>query len=195
MMRDFSGGDRNSDLITLNIYRLMRETGALREGNDYLEMAELALKLGSPGEALEVIKRGSGAQAYQRDSEKSAAKDREATASKLEAEDRATLAKFEAEAKAAKAGEGDVRLGQALLSYGQTDKAVEAMQRGIGKGGLRNADEAQILLGLALLRVERKDEAIAAFKATPGKDAKFAQLARLWSIHAANEPLTDDAEG
>lgn len=187
MARDFAGSDKNSDLVTLNIYRLMRETGTLREANDYLELATLAVQQGSPGEAADAIRRGNGANVFAREAEKASAKDRLATAQKLETDDRAGLARFEAEAKAAKAGEGDVRLGQALLSYGQPEKALEALQRGIGKGGLRNADEAQIFLGLAFLRLDRRDEAVAAFKAAPGKDAKISNLARLWSIHASHK--------
>ncbi len=187
MARDFVGSDKNSDLVTLNIYRLMRETATLREANDYLELATLAVQQGSPGEAADAIRRGNGANIFARESEKASAKDRLATAQKLETDDRAGLARFETEAKAAKAGEGDVRLGQALLSYGQPEKALEAIQRGIGKGGLRNADEAQIFLGLAFLRLDRRDEAVAAFKAAPGKDAKISNLARLWAIHASHK--------
>jgi hypothetical protein len=106
------------------------------------------------------------------------------TSQKLADTDRAGLSKFEAEAKAAKAGEADVRLGQAYLSYDEAEQAVTAIQRGIAKGGLRNADEAQILLGIGLLRLGRKDDAVAAFKATKGTDARLGDLARLWSLRA-----------
>jgi hypothetical protein len=183
-MRDTVARGSNQDLYTLNLYRLMREAGALRESNDFLEMAQLAVSLGSPGEAVDAISRGQKADAFVTETDKSAAKVQLASAQKLSDADRAGLAKFEAEAKAGKAGEADVRLGQAFLSYDQADKAAEAIQRGISKGGLRNADEAQILLGISLLRLGRKDDAAAAFAATKGTDARLGNLARLWGLQA-----------
>ena len=70
-------------------------------------------------------------------------------AKKACATDQAGIGKFETEAKAAAAGEADVRLGQAYLSFDQYDKAAEPIQRGIGKGELKQPEEAQILLGIA----------------------------------------------
>jgi tetratricopeptide (TPR) repeat protein len=183
-MRDTAARGSNQDLYTLNIYRLMRETGSLKESVDFLEMAQLAVSQGSPGEAVDAISRGQKADAFRNETDKHAAGVQLATAQKLSDADRAGLAKFEVEAKAGKTGEGDVRLGQAYLSYDQADKATEAIQRGIGKGGLRNADEAQILLGISLLRLGRKDEAAAAFAATKGTDARLGNLARLWGLQA-----------
>ena len=183
-LRDNTGRGANNDVYTFNIYRLMRETSTLRESNDFLEMAQLAVQLGSPGEAVDALTRGQKAAVFTAESDKSASRNQLQSAGKLAESDRAGLAKFEIEAKAAKAGEGDVRLGQTYLSYDQPDKALEALQRGIAKGSLRNADEAQILLGISLLRLGRKDEAAAAFKATKGTDARLGNLARLWGIHA-----------
>jgi len=184
MERDALSRGTTSDVVTLNLYRLMREVDALKDGNDFLEMAQLAVQLGSPGEAVDAINRGNAANVFQSDNEKSAAKTQMQTAQKLAETDRAGLAKFDNEAKAAKAGEADVRLGQAYLSYDDAEQAVAAIQRGIAKGSLRNADEAQILLGISLLRLGRKDDAVAAFKATKGTDARLGELARLWSLRA-----------
>lgn len=184
MLRDGGGRGPGSDAYTFNIYRMMRETGTLKEGNDFLEMAQLGIQLGSPGEASDALRRGTTANAYSAESDKAAAKKLQQTAQTLEDADRAGLAKFETEAKAAKSGEGDVRLGQTLLSYDQPDKALEAIQRGIGKGSLRNADEAQILLGIAYLRLGRKADAATAFGAAKGGDARFGNLAHLWAVYA-----------
>jgi tetratricopeptide (TPR) repeat protein len=183
-MRDNAGRGASSEGYTLNVYRLMREVGTMKEGSDFLEMAQLAVSQGSPGEAVDAITRGQKLNAFSSTSDASASKLQLQSAQKLADADRAGLSKFEAEAKAAKTGEGDVRLGQALLSYDQPDKAVEAIQRGIGKGGLRNADEAQILLGISLLRLGRKDEAVAAFGAAKGSDARLVGLAKLWGVFA-----------
>jgi tetratricopeptide (TPR) repeat protein len=183
-VRDAAGRGTASENYTFNIYRLMRETGTLKDSTDFLEMAQLGVSQGSPGEAGDALRRGSAASAFSTESEKSAAAKLQQTSKGLEDADRAGLAKFETEAKGAKGGEGDVRLGQAFLSYDQADKALEAIQRGIGKGSLRNADEAQILLGIALLRLNRKADAAMAFAAVKGTDARFGNLARLWGLLA-----------
>jgi hypothetical protein len=77
-----------------------------------------------------------------------------------------------------------VRLGQAYLSFDQYDKAAEAIQRGIGKGSLKQPEEAQILLGIAQLKRKNADEASKAFKAIKGGDAKLTRIANLWALHA-----------
>ena len=185
IMRDTaSSKGTTSDVVTLNLYRLMRGTDTLRESNDFLEMAQLAVQLGSPGEAVDALNRGNAADAFKTDAEKNAARGQLATAQKLAETDKAGLAKFEAEAKAAKGGEGDVRLGQALLSYDQPEQALEAMQRGIAKGSLRNADEAQILLGITQLKLGRKADAVASFKAVKGTDPRLGEIAGLWALQA-----------
>ena len=183
IMRDGGNRGATSDLVTLNLYRLMRGTDTLRESNDFLEMAQLAVQLGSPGEAVDAINRGESASAFKTETEKAAAKTQMGAAQKLADADRAGLAKFETEAKAAKGGEADVRLGQAFLSYDQSDKAVEAIQRGVGKGSLRNADEAQILLGIGLVQLGRKAEAVTAFQAVK-PDSRLGEIAGLWALQA-----------
>jgi tetratricopeptide (TPR) repeat protein len=179
-------GETSADIVLFNLYRLMGDTETLTAANDINETAQLAIKFGLPGEALSVIQRGMAANAFSTTSEKAAAERQLQTGKTLADADRAGLAKFEAEAKAAKTGEGDVRLGQALLSYDQYDKALEAIQRGIAKGSLRNADEAQILLGITLLRLNRKPDAVAAFNGTKGTDAKLSSVAHLWALHAGS---------
>jgi len=149
-----------------------------------MEMAELAVKLGSPGEAVAELQKAIGGGAFKIEQNRTSAESRLKQLTALAASDKAGLPAFEKEAMAAKGGEGDVRLGQAYLSYGEAAKAVEAIQRGIAKGSLRNPDEAQILLGIALLHAGRKDEAIAAFGSPKGADAKLADLAGLWALHA-----------
>jgi predicted negative regulator of RcsB-dependent stress response len=175
----------NSDRVTLNIYRLMFSTGTLKQASDYTEMAQLSIEQGTPCEAQSVLEKGTA------DSVFTEQRDKDRTARLLESSkkacttDQAGIAKFETEAKAAAAGEADVRLGQAYLSFNQYDKAVEAIQRGIGKGGLKQPEEAQILLGIAQLKRKNTDEATKAFKSVKsGGDAKLTRLANLWALHA-----------
>jgi hypothetical protein len=176
--------EAGGDLGTFHVYWLMNEVGVLTEANDVNELVDLSVKLGAPGEGLSVLQKAIAAGVYKTDQSKASADSRLKQITALANTDKAGLPAFEKEAAAAKGGEGEVRLGQALLSYGQADKAAAAIQRGIAKGSLRNADEAQLLLGIALLGAGRKDEAIAAFSSPKGGDAKLADLASLWALHA-----------
>ena len=56
-------------------------------------------------------------------------------------------------------------LGQIYLSYGQYDLAVAALNRGINKGGVQEADEAHMSLGIAYLQLGLRDLADEAFRA------------------------------
>ena len=96
--------------------------------------------------------------------------------------DKSTLDKQDASARAKPTGDSDVKLGAAYLSYGMNDKAIEALQRGIGKGGVKNPDEAGMLLGIAYLRVNNKAEAAKAFQ-TVKQNPTMARIAKLWMLN------------
>ena len=81
-------------------------------------------------------------------------------------------------------GDSDVKLGAAYLSYGMNDKAIEALTRGIGKGGVKDPDEAGMLLGIAYLRTGKKDEAGKAF-ATVTKSPVLVRVAKFWMVDMA----------
>ena len=80
------------------------------------------------------------------------------------------------------AGNADVKLGAAYLSYGENAKAIEALQRGIGKGSVQDPDEAGLLLGIAYLRAGNKAEAAKAFK-TVSQDPTMTRIAKLWLLN------------
>jgi tetratricopeptide (TPR) repeat protein len=174
-----SGNDAN----TLQTYRLMSEVDVLKNPDDYTEMAQLAIEAGSPGEAQKVLEKGmaKGVFADQR------AKDRNQrlldTAKKAAANDQQALPRIEKEADASAQGQKNVGVGLAYLGYGQYDKAVDEINKGITKGGLRNENEARLLLGIAQLKAGHKDDATKSFHAVKG-DAALERLANLWSLHA-----------
>ena len=47
-----------SDRVTLGYYRLMNEVGTLKQADDYVEMAQLAIDAGVPGEAQAIVEKG-----------------------------------------------------------------------------------------------------------------------------------------
>jgi tetratricopeptide (TPR) repeat protein len=173
----------SSDRITLGYYRLMNETGTLKQADDYVEMAQLAIDAGVPGEAQSIVEKG-----VENSTLKSADKTTQdrynrllASAKKSASADKSQLAQLAKEAEKATSGQADVALGQAYLSYAMYDEAITALQRGLKKGGATDADEAQISLGIAYLRKGQKDQARQAFKAVKA-ESKWHDLAELWEV-------------
>jgi lipopolysaccharide biosynthesis regulator YciM len=116
------GGDR----LTLGYYRLMNEVGVLKDKGDYVEMAQLAIDAGVPGEAQAMVQKGMDAGVLKSaDKTEQGRYDRLLTqATKQADQDRKTLAQQATEAEKAGTGQVLVGLGQAYLSYGEVDKAL-----------------------------------------------------------------------
>ena len=172
-----------SDNELLNILRLADGAGAMDEASYYTEMAQLAMAQGLPGEAQSIIEKGMKNGALDKaQREKDHAGRILADAKQAVTLDKSTLEKQDALARAKPTGDADTKLGSAYLSYGLNDKAVEALQRGIGKGGVKNPDEAGLLLGMAYLRMNNKEEAIKAFQSVK-QNPTMARIAKLWVLH------------
>jgi len=171
------GGDR----MTLGYYRLMGDVGVLKDKSDYVEMAQLAMDAGVPGEAQDMVQKGMAAGVLKsEDKTEQGRYDRLLAGAKKQADlDRGSLTQQATEAEKAGTGQVLVGLGQAYLSYGDYDKAIAALEKGIAKGGVTDADEAQISLGIAYLKKGQKEQAREAFKKAQGK---WKDLAELWTI-------------
>lgn len=174
-----------SDRVSLGYYRLMNDTGTLKQADDYVEMAQLAIDAGVPGEAQAIVEKGvEGGTLKSQDKTTQGRYDRLlASAKKSAADDKAQLAQLAKEADKGSSGQALVALGQAYLSYGMYDEAIDALKKGIAKGGVTDIDEAQISLGIAYLRKGQKDQARQAFKAVKA-ESKWHDLADLWEVRS-----------
>jgi len=76
-------------------------------------------------------------------------------------------------------GELDVRLGNSYLNLAEYDKCIEAVQKGLRKGGLKNPDNAQISLGMCLYNKQRYDDAVRAFRQA-AKTPRSRRVAGQW---------------
>lgn len=173
--------DTSNDRQMLHVYRLANDVDVLKRGSDYMEMAQLSMEQGSPGEAQSILEKGLAKNAFPEAADAARAKRLLESAKKQAAADLAALPKIEKEAKT---GEAKVRLGQAYLSYGQNEKAATLIGEGIAAGGVKNMDEANLLYGIALYKAGKKAEAVKAFKAVQA-DPKYARLGKLWSLHVS----------
>lgn len=176
---------QGSDAYRLQLDRLMLSVGALKDPNEFVEMAQLANGAGYPGEALSVLDAGYAKGIVGT----GAGKDREArlkaSIAKAADTDKASLPALDKKARAAATGQDDATLGEAYMGYGQYPQAIEALERGVKKGGLKKPDQAQLALGIAYLRSGQADKARSAFKQVSA-DGELGRIAALWSLHASN---------
>jgi hypothetical protein len=171
--------------LQLNVYRLMNDVGVLKLPSDYAEMAEIALDAGYPGETQSVLQQAFAKNVFVEQRDKDRYQHLLEGAKQRAASDQAQLANVEHTAEAAPNGDALVQLGAAYISYGQNDKAVAAITKGIGKGGLKSPDEANLLLGIAQLRQKNNAAAQQAFDKVGGSSNNgYARLGKLWALRA-----------
>src|ERR1700761_8914411 len=172
-------GDRN----TLQVYRLMSELDVLKDPTDYTEMAQLAIEQGNPGEAQHILEKGLQKNVFADARQKDKNQRLLDSAKKAATADQATLPKVEADANSSSTGDKNVGVGIAYLGYQQYDKALDQLNKGVTKGGVKNDAEAHLLLGIAQLKTGKKDDAVKSFKSVKG-DPNLERIAELWSLHA-----------
>src|SRR5665213_260450 len=169
--------------LQLDVYRLMDDVGVLKQPRDYAEMAELAFDEGYPGEAATVLEKAFAQNAFTDPRDIMRYQHLLTGAKQRAAADQAQLPAQEEKASSAATGDQLVAVGSAYLSYGQFDKAISALTRGIAKGGLKYPEQASVLLGVAQLRTHKIAEAQKSFdKAADSGNAGYAQLGKLWGL-------------
>jgi tetratricopeptide (TPR) repeat protein len=179
-LRKAAGPD---DRLTLQIYRLMSDVGALKVAAHYGEMAQIANEQGFPGEAVSILEQAisKGVFTEQRDKERNT-RFLDA-ARKLADGQKAALAKAEAEAIAAPTGTLLAAVGSGyLFNLGDAAKATSLLSQAVSKGSLKNANDTYITLGLAHWRMKNVAEAERAF-AKVSKEDSYERLARFWALH------------
>lgn len=169
-------GDR--EMRTL--YRLMDQTSTLDKGEEYSEFASVLLSGGYPGEAQQVLERGMSSNVFSGDARGRAQSELDKARSQA-AIDRKDLPGADKSLAAAKTGNEMVAIGKLFFSTGEYAKAVDAIQKGLAKGGVSDTDDANALLGVAQVRAGNLAGAKAAFEAV--KDPKYAAISRLWMLY------------
>lgn len=163
-----------SDHNLLNLYRLASLVGTMKD-MDYAAMATIDLQNGLPQEAKAVLTKANKTG------------DLLTQANSLAAKDQDSLKDLAAEAGKQTNGEIDVKLGESYYTYGRYDEAIAALQKGIGKGGLKDAADAQTTLGVVLWAAGKKAEAVAAFDKAAATGGAAGQVAHTWSLYGKRE--------
>lgn len=175
------GKDTYNMRLDLDVQRLKKATLSKQDGDDAMELAELANLGGFFSEAKAALDPAfeSGALGTGPD----AAKHKKARdqANKGAADDAKNADTGIASAMKSKDGVGLVNLGYVFVTMGQYDKGLDLMQKGIAKGVAKNPDDAKLHLGLAYVLAGKKAEATATLNALQGPDART-DLARYWLL-------------
>jgi hypothetical protein len=175
--------DERVDRNTLMIYRIMYNTNAMNADTDYIEMSQLLADAALPGEAQAVLEKAMSTGAIK--DEHKERTNRLLTALRARADtDRKGLAQEDAEASKSPTGELDVKLGEVYYGFGDYQKAVDAISRGIQKGQIKHLDEAYVYLGLAEAQLKNYAEAKRTFASLKIVPDVSPRVLKLWTLYA-----------
>jgi Tfp pilus assembly protein PilF len=169
-----------SDRDLRTLYRLMVDTKTMNKPEEFSEAATTLMAGGFPTEARKVLDAGMAAGVFQGAALTRAQSDLERARSGAEA-DRKEMPGADQALAAAKTGNEMVAIGKLYFSVGDYGKAADAFRKGLAKGGVTDTDDANALLGVAQVRAGQGKDAVPAFDAI--RDAKLAEVARLWKLY------------
>jgi hypothetical protein len=171
-----------SDRLALDVQRLKLANGLMTKGDEFMELAQLALQAGYPDEAKAIVDKGYAAGALGSGEQAPRHQRLKDLVVKSQAESVAGLAKNVTEAGNTKDGNELVKYGTVYASMGQPDKAIELIEKGIAKGGLKRPDDAKLRLALAMAASPKtKAKGLQALRTIGGSDGT-AEVARLYTV-------------
>jgi tetratricopeptide (TPR) repeat protein len=169
-----------TDHQLLNVFRLAIRVGTMRD-TDYPAMATIDLSNGLSIEGKTILEKAIMSGVIMRTG---AVASLITQANGLIDGEKKSLPEIAAEAGKQANGEIYVKLGESYWVNGQTDMAIDALQKGIEKGGLKDAADAQTTLGIVLMDAGRSAEAIEAFQKAEASGGTGAQIAHPWSLYS-----------
>lgn len=176
--------DERDDHNTLMIYRVMYDTNSMNADTDYIEMAQLLGDAGLPGEAQAVLEKAMNTPGVMKDEHKERTT-RLLNALKTRADaDKKGLPALDAEAQKNSAGQLDVKLGEVYFGAGDYQNAATAIARGIGKGQVKQMDEAYVYLGRAQVALKNNAEAKKAFEKLKSLPNLSQRVLKLWELYS-----------
>ena len=171
-----------SDRLGLDVQRLKLANGLITKPDEYMELAQLALQAGFPDESKTIVDKGYAAGVLGSGDQAPRHQRLKDLVIKSQGESTAGLEKNLAEANAQKEGNELVKMGTVYASMGQNDKAVELIEKGIAKGGLKRPDDAKLRLALSMAAVPKtKAKGLQALRSVGGSDGT-AEVARLYTV-------------
>jgi tetratricopeptide (TPR) repeat protein len=170
--------DNVNPRLELDFYRLLEETDNLKGADEYVEMAQLAIKSGMPAEALRVLNTGFEKAVFAQGPDGAEQGKLKAQAQLQAEKDSKALEPLE---KLAKSGNEFAALADAYLSKRQWARAVVFYDKALSMGGLRRPAEVQLHSGMALIKSGDSEKAQKVL-AQIHDDPTALVLAKLWRL-------------
>jgi Tetratricopeptide repeat len=175
--------DERDDNNTRMIYRLMFDTNSMNADTDYIEMAQLLGDAGLPGEAQAVLEKAMSSGILKDEHKERTTRLLNALKTRADA-DKKGLPALDAEATKNPAGQLDVKLGEVYFGAGDYQNAATAITRGIGKGQVKQLDEAYVYLGRAQVALKNSAEAKKAFEKLKSVPNISPRVLKLWELYS-----------
>jgi hypothetical protein len=167
--------------LALDVQRLKLAQGLITKADDYMELAQLSLQAGLPVEAKAIVDKGYAAGVLGTGEQAARHQRLKDLVLKSQADSAAGIAAQAAEAEKLKDGNELIKVGSVYLSMGQADKAIELVEKGIAKGGLKRPEDAKLRLALAMAGSPKsKGKGLQALRSVGGSDGT-AEVARLYA--------------
>jgi tetratricopeptide (TPR) repeat protein len=175
--------DERDDHNTLMIYRIMFDTNSMQADTDYIEMAQLLGDAGLPGEAQVVLEKAASSGILKDEHKERTTRLLNAMKTRADA-DKKGLPALDAEATKNPAGQLDMKLGEVYFGAGDYAGATTAITRGIGKGQIKQLDEAYVYLGRSQAALKNYAEAKKAFVSLKSVPNISPRVLKLWELYA-----------
>ena len=171
-----------ADRLGLDVMRLKLSIGLIGKTDEFMEMAQLALQAGFPVEAKAIVAKGYTAKALGTGDQAERHKRLSDLVDKKLAESAASVAQAAADAASGKDGDDLVKVGTVYASMDQSAKAVELIEKGIAKGGLKRPEDAKLRLALALAQSPKtRAKGVQLLRGVSGNDGT-ADVAKLYTV-------------
>jgi len=173
--------DNFADRLILDYYRLKTQVFGQVDDRERLNYAALAARAGYPGEARKVLDAAAAGKPF--------AGSEVADANRLRSEITKAAAADVAQQSANETAARNAKDGNALVSQGLLEavtdnpaKGAQLIEQGIGKGGLKQPEDAKLHLGYAQVRAGRDADALKTFQSVKGPNG-LTELAHLWVLY------------
>jgi tetratricopeptide (TPR) repeat protein len=175
--------DERDDKNTLMLYRIMYDTNSMNADTDYIEMAQLLGDASLPGEAAAVLDKAMSTGQIKDEHKERTTRLLNALKGRADT-DKKSLPALDAEASKNAAGQLDVKLGEVYFGTGDYQNTVTAINRGLGKGQVKDQDQAYVYLGRAYVALKNNGEAKKAFEKLKSVPNESPRVLKLWELYS-----------
>ena len=181
-------GEKKEDAKQLAMMETAYEQGMLDKSTDLVTMAYLYLNAEVPFPAARVMEKGFKAELIE---EKSKNYELAGSAWRQAQETQKSIPMMEKATSKSDDGELYTRLGNVYLDGDQFQQAVEAINKGLSKGGVKRPDQARLALGMAYFNLGDYTAARKVFRVA-AKDDRSKKYANQWLKYIQSEQERQD---